>query len=595
MAILHCLKDHDSRRQLGLGLCLLLALMLYFSGAGKQMDRRVLDRQFGLMQRENPRPAPDDVVVVGIDAATFRALQEPFELWHPYLGRFLQAMASAKPAVLGLDIALPERSYQFLIAQYDQPLLQGLRAVQEKSPLVLAQKLDDHGAFRSLHPSYLAVTGTEALASVTVCHDEDGVVRRFDPNLCTVNAQGSTMVEKMAAHLGRTNPGTGLLDFAAAEPFGYVPFLQVLEWQARGEDARLASVFGGKPVLLGVVAPSGERVLAPVPLAAWEPSSRLVPAVLMQAQMLRSILNDGLIRTLDPLLVLLLTLLAALFWIGRMGWLKLLGLAVFPFTLILFSTWQLGQGWYLPIGGILLSGLFAFVARMAYDGVMQLRQRNWLRGTFGKYVGHDVLHEIVAGNVHSGLEGERIRLCILFATIHDFNEHAGQRPAREVVTLLNDYFSGMTIAVHQHKGVIDQFTGSGMLAFFGAPQALECPEKNALESAQEMLLRLRQLNARWLEQGIEPVEIGIALHTDMVIIGHIGSDSRREYTIIGEAVSLTTRLAALGKDLRYPVLCSAAVAGAVENTGSLDDCGEQVVAGGTLHVYGWNPPLLAAG
>ncbi|MFA5371595.1 MAG: adenylate/guanylate cyclase domain-containing protein [Sideroxydans sp.] len=594
MPTLHWVTDHKARMLLGQCICLLFALALHFSGTGEKLSHKVLDRQFSLLHRYDARPLENDVVIVGIDVASFRALYEPFELWHPHLGKFLQAMATAKPAVLGLDIALPQRSYQFLIPDYDQPLLQGLKALHMHSPLVLVQMSDDSGAFRPVHQPYLTIAGVEALASVAVCHDADGIVRRFDPNLCTVNTQGSTLVEKMAAHLGKDNPGTGFVDFSAGEPFEYIPFLRVLEWQAREDTAQLVRTFGGKPVLLGVVATFDERVSAPVPLAAWEPSSRLIPAVLMQAQMLRSMLNDGLIRVLNPYILLCLTLLAALFWLGRAGWFKLVALVAFPFLLLPLSTWLLGQGWYLPVGALLFSALFAFLARLLYETALQARQRNWLRGAFGKYVGRDVLQEIVAGNVHSGVEGARIRLCILFAHIHGFSQRSESRPAQEVVALLNDYLSEMTVAIHQHQGVLGQSIGDRVLAFFGAPQALECPEKNALETAQEMLLRLRQVNVRLLEQDIEPIEISLALHVGEVVIGHIGPAARREYTIIGDAVNLTAQLAALSSTLNYPVLCSAAVAKAVENTGSLNDCGEQAVNGNMLHVYGWNPIVLAA-
>ena len=69
---------------------------------------------------------------------------------------------------------------------------------------------------------------------------------------------------------------------------------------------------------------------------------------------------------------------------------------------------------------------------------------------------------------------------------------------------------------------------------------------------------------------------------------------RHEYTAIGDAVSRTATLQELTRALNYPVVCSDAVAKAVENSGGLADCGEQTVKGGMLHVYGWNPPLLAA-
>ena len=593
METLKRLSDPKIRILLGAGICLLAALGLHFSLSGELLSRMILDEQFTVLHRHDVRQAGKDVVIVGIDDAASKAFKEPFALWHPHLGKFLEAMAKAKPAVVGLDIVLPERSYQFLIPQYDQSLLQGLQTLKAQTPLVLAQTLDDSGAFRPVYAPFVSVAGADALASVSVCLDDDGVARRFDPNQCTVNARGVMLVEKMAALMGNKNPGTGLVDFSACEKFEYVPFLKVLEWQAQGNSEQLQRTFGGRPVLLGVVSRLGERVRTPVPLAAWDPYRLRVPGVLMQAQILRSMLSGGLIHEVSPYVVLLLTLLAASFWLGRVGWIKLAVLVGFPFALLLVATWQLGRGIYLPLGGILLSGGFAFIARLGYESMQQAKHRNWLRGTFGSYVSQEVLQEIMAGNIRSGLDGTRIRLCILFADIHGFSARSEDRPPQEVVALLNDYFSEMTVAIHQHKGTVDKFIGDGIMAFFGAPQALECPEKHALEAAQEMLQRLRHVNARLQEKGIEPIEIGIALHVGEVVIGHIGSESRHEYTVIGDAVSLTAKLEELTKTLKYPVVCSADVAKPVEHAGGLVDCGEQSVKGGMLHVYGWNPPLLA--
>ena len=592
MEILKRLDDPKVRTLLGLSICVLVAVLLHLSQTAETLSRSVLDNQFSLLHRYEAHPVQNDVVIVGIDEASYKSFKEPFALWHPYLGKFLLAMAVAKPAVVGLDIVLPERSYQFLIPEYDQSLLQGLQAARAQTPLVLAQTVEVNGEFRKVYEPIVTASGGNTLASVMVCPDDDGFVRRFDPNQCTVNAHGSMLVEKMAEQLSNAKPGIGLVDFGAGEPFEYIPFTRVLEWQAQGNAEQLTSTFTGKPVLLGVVSPLGERVNSPVPLAAWDPSRHRIPGVLMQAQMLRSMLGGGMIREANTYVVLLLTLLATLFWLGRIGWLKLAALFSFPFLLLLASTWLLEQGIFLPVGGMLLSGVFAFLARMAYEATQQVQQRKWLRGIFGSYVSQEVLQEIMAGNIHSGLEGARIRVCILFANIHGFNARSENRPPQEVVALLNDYFSEMTVAIHQHKGTVDKFIGDGVMAFFGAPQALECPEKNALEAAQEMLLRLRHVNARLQEKGIAPIEIGIALHMDHVVIGNIGPESRHEYTAVGDAVGLTTRLEDLTKTLSYPVVCSAAVAQAVEESGGLIDCGEQSKKGIALHVYGWNPPLL---
>ncbi len=593
MDALRRLGDPKIRIMLGLGICVLAALMLHLLQAGGQLSRSILDMQFERMHRYGVQNLQNDVVIVGIDEDATKALKEPFALWHPHLAKFLDAMKTAKPAVVGLDITMPDRTYQFLVPQYDQGLLLGLQQLKAQTPLVVAQTLDDSGAFRPIYAPYVAAVGASALGSVVVCQDEDGVARRFDPNRCTVNAQGSMLVEKMAAHLGKSAPGAGLVDFGAGDQFDYIPFLRVLEWQAQGDSEQLTRTFGGRPVLLGVVSRFGDRVRAPVPLAAWDPFKLRVPGVLMQAQILRSIMYDGLIREVPDYVAAALTMLAALFWLGRIGWIKLAALAVFPFVLFQFSSWQLEEGVYLPVGGILLSALLAFIARLLYEGWMQIQKRHWLRDTFGSYVSQEVLHEIMAGNIESGLDGTRSRLCILYADIHNFSARSEEGPPREVVALLNDYFTEMTVAIHQHKGTVDKFIGDGVMAFFGAPQVLECPEQNALEAAQEMLLRLRLVNARLVEQGMAPVEIGIALHVGEAVVGNIGSKSRHEYTIVGDAVSLTAKLEGMTKSLGYPVVCTAGIAKAVERSGGLKDCGEQTVKDQNFRVFGWNPPLLA--
>jgi adenylate cyclase len=229
METLKRLNDPKLRMLLGLFVCLLAATLLHLTRTGEMMDRSVLDNQFSLLHRYNLHPVENDVVIVGIDEASYKSFKEPFALWHPHLNIFLQAMTVAKPAVVGLDIILPERSYQFLIPEYDQSLLQGLQTARTQTPLVLAQTLEVNGEFRKVYEPIVKASGGDTLASVMVCPDDDGVVRRFDPNQCTVNAHGSMLVEKMAEHLSNAQPGTGLVNFGSGDPFVYIPFAQVLE------------------------------------------------------------------------------------------------------------------------------------------------------------------------------------------------------------------------------------------------------------------------------------------------------------------------------------------------------------------------------
>jgi adenylate cyclase len=584
------MQDRHFQLSLGMVLCLLAALLLWSMQGGDGLSRKILDRQFSVLHEHAARPLSRDVVVVGIDEASLRKFREPFALWHPHLERFLRAMVVAEPVVVGLDVELPEHSYQSLLPGYEDGLIQTLWELRVHTPVVLARKPNPDGSLRTLLAA-MAASDKEA-ASVVLCLDPDGVVRRFDPNRCTVNAQGTTFAERIAARLGVAHPGTGLVDFGAGEKLDFIPFDSVLEWHARGEMTRLRAAFSGKPVLLGVVSAREAMVNVPVPLAVRAPMARQVPEVLVQAQILRSMTGAGLVREAPAWVTLIMVFAAALFWIGRSGWVKLLALAAMPLVLGLGSTWLLGQGVYLPLGAVLLSALFAFLVRLGYDAVQQMRDRSNLRALFDSYVSRKVMQRIVSGKIESPDAAARARVCLLYARIRGFNDRMRGIHAQEAVGLLNSCFDEMAIAIHQNHGTLDRFSGSDLLAFFGAPQALECPERSALETAQTMLLRLRELNQRLHEQAQEPVEIVIALHAGEVVVGHVGPESRRLYTVLGSEVGVVTGLAGWMEGKGHPVVCSAGVAAAVEISEGFADCGEHDVGGTLLHLYGWRPPLL---
>jgi len=590
MGSLERLQDPRFRWLLGLAICLAVALGFSYFQTGDGLSRKILDRQFDLHQRA-AHPIQSDVVIVGIDEESFKKFKEPFELWHPHLASFLQAMEAAKPSVLGLDIALPERSYQFMLPHYDEGMVKALKALSTQTPVVLARKPDAEGALRPVDGA-LAASVADAPASVMLCLDGDGVLRRFDLNRCTVNAQGTSFAEKIAARLGVAHPGAGIVDFSAGQKFDYIPFSRVLEWQGQADKQRLIAAFSGRTVLLGVVSARAEKVRVPVPMAVWSPMDKRVPEVLVQAQILRSMTGKGLIRDLPLWSSVSLALAAALLWLGRSGWIKLAIFAVTPIALWLLAIWLLGIGIYLPLGNILLSGLFAFLARLGYESMLQIRDRKGLRDLFDSYVNREVLNGIVSGKIDSRTDGERVRVCLLYARIKDFNRQVQDGEPRASVLLLNEYFSEMAIAVHQHKGTLDKFVGSDLVAFFGAPQTLESPERNALEAAQEMLLRQREVNNRLQESGIPAIEIEIALHVGQVVVGHVGSAARKEYTALGSEVDVVKVLVELAKSAGCPVVCSAEVAEAVRIAGGISEVGERQVGGADLHVYGWLPPLL---
>jgi class 3 adenylate cyclase len=138
--------------------------------------------------------------------------------------------------------------------------------------------------------------------------------------------------------------------------------------------------------------------------------------------------------------------------------------------------------------------------------------------------------------------------------------------------------------------MVDKFLGDGMMALFGTPATLETPEKNALDAARAMLLAVDELNIELREKGLADIRIGIGLHTGELLISHIGSKDRHEFTAIGDVVNVAARVCDLPKLLGYPIVCTESVASAVGYPAYLESVGMQALKGRSdMLVYGWRP------
>ncbi len=323
------------------------------------LDDRLLDREWALLRNVAPRPAADDIIVVGIDPATVEAIAAPPGLWHEPLGLALARIAAAGPRAIGLDYPLPERSFDALRPGLDRALLVGLAAAGRNGPFVAALNIDARTrSARRIHTPFLAVLGDTRLGIGLLSRDDDGVTRRFSLVLPTEDGGFPTFAGRLCRALSR-ECSDGLIDYALGAPLRYVSLKSVLESQ---DSALLERLFRGRIVLIGEVMPYADRVAVPVNLAGWEKGGRDSPAIVVHALSLRTALASAPREASRPLPVLLLSL-AALLFLVRDWRVALAAMALAGIAAVAAATLALRAGLYISMAPVLATLALAWLAR----------------------------------------------------------------------------------------------------------------------------------------------------------------------------------------------------------------------------------------
>lgn len=186
--------------------------------------------------------------------------------------------------------------------------------------------------------------------------------------------------------------------------------------------------------------------------------------------------------------------------------------------------------------------------------VTELRHQERLKAAFGRYVSGAVRDGILEGNITLG--GERREVTILFSDIRNFTRWCEQTPPESVIRTLNSYYENLVQALINCGGTVTRYTGDGVLALFGAP--LEDPDHalHAVEAAWEAYKLLEKFNAIRRSVGAFELETGFGIHTGMAVVGGVGCESRAEYTPIGDAANVASRIEGLNRELRTAILIS---------------------------------------
>jgi adenylate cyclase len=176
-----------------------------------------------------------------------------------------------------------------------------------------------------------------------------------------------------------------------------------------------------------------------------------------------------------------------------------------------------------------------------------LRERQRIREAFGVYVDHEVAEHILEEGV--SFEGEEVEVTLMFIDVRDFTQWAEETPASEVVERLNSLFDLAVPVIHDHKGHVDKFVGDGLLAVFGAPQRSEAHADEGLKAAVEIVDKLSS-------EGPGDLAVGIGLNSGPVVAGNVGGGGRLEFSVVGDAVNVASRIESATRETGDPILLS---------------------------------------
>jgi adenylate cyclase len=225
-----------------------------------------------------------------------------------------------------------------------------------------------------------------------------------------------------------------------------------------------------------------------------------------------------------------------------------------------------------------------FVTPSLERAVSEELEKRRVRGIFELFISPEMVGQLIDQGIEA-MRGKRSELTILFSDIRGFTTMSEKMTPEELVDLLNEYLGAMTDVIHKNGGTVDKYEGDLIMAFFGAPVAYPDHTQRAVQTSIEMRQELDRLRQKWAAEGKpSKLEMGIGLNTGEVFVGLVGSGKRVNYTVMGDAVNLASRLQDLTKELQWPLLISEFTYEKIKNDFDAEFAEARLVKGKTVPV-----------
>lgn len=613
-------RDLAAAAVIALAVAAVLATPPFARLEGLSIDWLTALRWHVMGQRHDPRSSP--AVVVALDEETYRRppfAGTPSVTWTGEIGRVTTAIVDGGASVVGLDVIFPTSIEESQIAfeggtlgarirGFDREYLRAIARAAREGKLVLGQVQHGESPIVPSAAQRVAVGHGRNIRLLNFHADRDDVVRRV-PLTFSVDGQPvpSMPLELAARHL-RAAVGTsdGGATLAAWRVPGRIAGTMALDFEGGADDiptyslADLAAcaqagkadffqrVFSGRVVLIGTVLDLEDRKLTSKRLATGREGARAercmegappqltpvvrdtIAGVYVHATAVNNLVRQAPLREAERGATVAATAGLAGLTALSIGGMALpggvLAAAVLAMAWTAASIAAMSGSLSLPLLEGLAAIVLAGVAALGWRFAVTDKDKRLLRRSFSLYLAPALVEKVVAARTPPQLGGETRIVTILSSDLAGFSKFSEKLAPHELVALMNTYLSEMTDVITAHGGFVDKYIGDAIFAVFGAP--LDDPEHayNAVAAALACERVLAELNARQPPElkGLTLVQ-RIGLHSGPALVGNIGSRQRFNYTVMGDAANLASRLEGANKAFGTRLMASGATADLVGN------------------------------
>ena len=490
-----------------------------------------------------------------------RLMKQGFPYPRETYAHIIQRLADAGARAVVFDIIFPspkdgDEAFHAALEKYRDHVVIGSNLVT-KGQEDFGQALYS-GTLQNVPPSPSLIPesqGDPRVGFVNVHPDPDGIVRqvvyRTTPLEFFRDSQGGSELLSLSAQalhqagFGKSIPAEHRpVMFRYAEEFESRSLYEIfVEDQWNAPPYNHGAMFRDKIVVIGSIGQSSEdRLQTPFGVTVG-------PYIHLNA--INAALHNDFITTTAPRVDI-----AAIVAAGGVAWLfgacvrrpllRLFLLGLFAAGYIQTAQWIANTGLQLILIGPLLALAASGITWSAWEQVLDRLERQRTRQALDRYVGHDVAREVldVRDSFLATLGGLRKEITIIFSDIRGFTTRTETADPHALVTQLNEYFQAMVNIVYAHRGTLDKFIGDAVMAHWGSLVTMgpAGDAAAAVSAVLEMQAKTAELNARWIQQGVTPLQVGFGVNQGEAIVGNLGCEAKMEVSAIGDAVNLGSRL-----------------------------------------------------